>query len=92
MKMWVESGGSIHDGCHDEKLMEDAASITGKHPCAHVSKASLSLMQRGSIPPSYQRAFRDPRGRALAERMVPAFTDPVHMGIWIQAIADHDSV
>jgi hypothetical protein len=23
--------------------------------------------------------------------MVPAFTDPVHMGIWIQTIADHDS-
>jgi hypothetical protein len=89
--MWVESGGNIHDGCHDQDLITSVASMPGQHPCIHVTKASLSLMQRGSIPRSYRMAFRDPRGRKLAERMIPAFTDPVHMGIWIQAMGDHRS-
>jgi hypothetical protein len=48
-------------------------------------------MTHGSIPRFYRPAFRDPRGRALAERMVTSFTDPIQMGQWIQAIADHGS-
>jgi hypothetical protein len=65
--------------------------MTGDHPCIHVTKASIALMQRGSIPRHYRPAFRDPRGITLAKRMVPTFTDPLRMSIWIQAIADYGS-
>jgi hypothetical protein len=95
LKAWIESGGSIHDGCHnglDDTLIAAVSSMTGKHPCIHVTKASLSLMHQGSLPQESIPAFHNPRGRALAERMVPAFTDPIKMGQWIQVIANHGSV
>jgi ankyrin repeat protein len=91
LRMWIAYGGNIHDGCRHDDLMARVSSLTGKHPCIHVTKASISLMKDGSIPTSYRAAFHDPRGRALAERMVPAFTDPIQMGIWIQAIGENGS-
>jgi hypothetical protein len=92
VQMWIESGGNIHvpTARHDDNMRCVLSRIRAdRHPRIAISKASVQMMRQGWIRRSHRWAFADPAGHDLAMQMATAFTDPVRMGLWMQAIADH---
>jgi hypothetical protein len=60
---------------------------TAAEPRMQVMLAAMQVWDGQPISRRQASMFRRPEGRAMAERMIPMFTDPLHLATWLQAMA-----